>query len=134
VLEKIAAGADVVNAARSMMLALGCIQSLSCNTNHCPTGVATTDPKRAKAINVEEKALRVYNFHKATVNAFMELCGAMGYDDPGKLKPSDIIIRQDASYRNFAEINITVGPGQLLDGSAPQQYLSDWINASADSF
>ncbi|MEH6571186.1 MAG: FMN-binding glutamate synthase family protein, partial [Halioglobus sp.] len=43
-LSKIAVGADSVNAARTMMMALGCIQSRHCNTNKCPTGIATQDP------------------------------------------------------------------------------------------
>ena len=47
-LAKIAVGADSVNAARTMMMALGCIQSRHCNTNMCPTGVATQDPARSK--------------------------------------------------------------------------------------
>jgi glutamate synthase domain-containing protein 2 len=37
-------GADVCNSARGMMLALGCVQSLKCNTNECPTGVTTNNP------------------------------------------------------------------------------------------
>lgn len=57
-------GADVCNSARGMMLALGCVQSLSCNTNKCPTGVATQDPKLTKGLVVEDKFERVYRFHK----------------------------------------------------------------------
>jgi Glutamate synthase domain 2 len=34
-------GADFVNSARGFMLALGCIQSLQCNRNTCPTGITT---------------------------------------------------------------------------------------------
>ena len=37
-------GADVIQTARGMMLALGCIQALECDTNTCPTGVATDKP------------------------------------------------------------------------------------------
>ena len=38
IVRNIALGADVCNAARAMMFALGCIQALKCNTNKCPTG------------------------------------------------------------------------------------------------
>ena len=41
-----AIGADWCNSARGFMFALGCIQSLSCHTDRCPTGVATQDPTR----------------------------------------------------------------------------------------
>ena len=57
-------GADLCNSARGMMLALGCVQSLSCNTNRCPTGVATQDPKLTKGLDVADKSIRVYLFHK----------------------------------------------------------------------
>jgi glutamate synthase domain-containing protein 2 len=43
-----ALGADACNAARAMMIALGCIQALECNKNTCPTGVATQDPELVK--------------------------------------------------------------------------------------
>jgi glutamate synthase domain-containing protein 2 len=42
-----AIGADWCNSARGFMFALGCIQSLSCHTDRCPTGVTTQDPSRA---------------------------------------------------------------------------------------
>jgi glutamate synthase domain-containing protein 2 len=86
-LSKIAVGADTVNAARTMMMALGCIQSRHCNTNMCPTGVATQDPARSKAIDVQGKSERVKNFHHNTLKSFFELVGSMGLDDPAKLMP-----------------------------------------------
>ncbi|MFM1895523.1 MAG: hypothetical protein RLZZ385_597 [Pseudomonadota bacterium] len=133
-LEKIAMGADVVNAARSMMLALGCIQSKSCNTNKCPTGIATQDPARARAVGLEDKSLRVYNFHRTTVKAFLELCGAMGYADPSDLKASDIHVRLQGNLRNYDEVYTPLKPGQLLGDDIPPVYRTDWLAASASSF
>ena len=89
-LAKIAVGADVVNAARTMMMALGCIQSLSCNTNMCPTGIATQDDARGKAIDVPVKGQRVANFQRNTLHSFFELVGSMGLDDPKNLTPAMI--------------------------------------------
>ena len=45
----LAIGADWANAARGFMFAIGCIQSQSCHTNKCPTGVATQDALRQRA-------------------------------------------------------------------------------------
>ena len=45
-----ALGADWCNAARGFMFSLGCIQSLSCHTDRCPTGVATQDLTRSRAL------------------------------------------------------------------------------------
>ncbi|MDD9890439.1 MAG: FMN-binding glutamate synthase family protein [Gammaproteobacteria bacterium] len=133
-LEKIIVGADVVNAARSMMMALGCIQAQSCNTNHCPTGIATQNPKRARAINVIEKSERVRNFHRATVHAFLDLCGAMGFDNPADLEPSDLYSRIEGRLRNFDESYESLIEGQLLSDCIPDFYRDDWLRATATSF
>lgn len=133
-LEKIAMGADAVNAARSMMLAIGCVQAKACNTNDCPTGVATQNPARARAINVAEKSQRVKNFQHATVEAFLELCGAMGITDPDDIHASDLYCRCDNELKNFDEIYSPLIDGQLLSPSIPDAYLHDWNKASAQAF
>jgi len=73
-----ALGADWCNSARGFMFALGCIQSLSCHTDRCPTGVTTQDPSRNRALSVPLKTDRVYNFHHATLHALAELIAARG--------------------------------------------------------
>ena len=60
-------GADYGNAARAMMFAVGCIQAQRCHTNTCPTGVTTQDPRRARALDVGDKTLRVQRLQEATV-------------------------------------------------------------------
>ncbi|MDP1929965.1 MAG: FMN-binding glutamate synthase family protein [Gammaproteobacteria bacterium] len=133
-LSKMAVGADTVNAARSMMLALGCVQSKSCNTNKCPTGIATTDPVRGKAIDIEDKSKRVANYHHGTVEAFLEMCGALGYDDPDMLKPCDLFQRVGKDLKHFDQIYSPLSTGQLLTSSVPDAYVEDWHKASADQF
>jgi glutamate synthase domain-containing protein 2 len=78
ILRRRALGADICNAARAFMFSLGCIQALRCNTNECPAGVATTNKMLTKGIVVKDKAERVYNFHKNTIHAVLELLGACG--------------------------------------------------------
>ena len=134
ILEKIILGADTVNAARSMMMAIGCVQAKACNTNNCPSGVATQDAARARAIDVNEKSQRVKSFQHGTVHSFLELVGAMGYNNPGDLTPSDLLSRHESSNRNFAEIYTPLLENQLLGDSAPDEYLHDWLRASAASF
>jgi glutamate synthase domain-containing protein 2 len=67
--KNLALGADICNSARGMMLALGCVQSLTCNSNHCPSGVATQDPRLYRGLVVTDKARRVTQFHAKTVHA-----------------------------------------------------------------
>ncbi|WAJ69771.1 FMN-binding glutamate synthase family protein [Catenovulum adriaticum] len=60
----IALGADFVTSARGYMFALGCIQSLQCNKNTCPTGIATQNIKRQTGLDVTDKSVRVANYNK----------------------------------------------------------------------
>ncbi|VAV92204.1 Ferredoxin-dependent glutamate synthase, partial [hydrothermal vent metagenome] len=64
-----ALGADFCNSGRGFMFALGCVQSLSCHTNHCPTGVATQDKLLQRGLVVTDKTERVYHFHRNTIRA-----------------------------------------------------------------
>ncbi len=86
----IALGADMVSSARAMMMAIGCIQALQCNTNTCPVGVATQDKSLMKGLVVSDKAQRVANFHHETVKSFTELMAACGCTDSSRLKRQDI--------------------------------------------
>jgi glutamate synthase domain-containing protein 2 len=136
VLTKLALGADTVNAARTMMLALGCIQSRHCNTNRCPTGIATQDPARAKAIDVESKSERVKYFHRNTLNAFFELVGSMGLDSPDKLTPT--MIKRRTPYGLLMSTGSLVKP--LKPGDLKEQrdlsknWLTWWQKANSDTF
>ncbi|MCB9447009.1 MAG: FMN-binding glutamate synthase family protein [Flavobacteriales bacterium] len=86
----IALGADMVNSARGMMLALGCIQALRCNDNTCPTGVTTQNKSLMKGLVVEDKAKRVASFHRETLRAFIELIDAAGLSAPHELTRAHI--------------------------------------------
>ena len=83
----LALGADWCNAARGFMFALGCIQSQTCHTDRCPTGVATQDPLRQRALVVADKAERVYHFHHTTLHALAEVVAAAGLSHPNELPP-----------------------------------------------
>lgn len=134
-LTKIALGADTCNAARAMMFALGCVQSLSCNTNRCPTGVATQDPRRWQSLDVEDKHIRVANFHKNTIHSFIEVLGAMGKSNPDELKPSDIRKYTDVTAsKSFSELYPQLIPGELLSNQIHEEYREHWIEASAEKF
>jgi glutamate synthase domain-containing protein 2 len=135
-LAKIAAGADLVNAARTMMLAIGCIQSLHCNTNRCPTGIATQDPARAKAIDVEVKSERVKYFHQNTLASFFELVGAMGLDDPAKLLPQMIKRRSPyGSQMSMGSLVAALPTRALIDEIVTDETWKQWWqSSSAESF
>lgn len=133
ILRAIALGADACNSARAMMMAIGCIQALLCNTNRCPTGVATQDPQLTVGLVVEDKKHRVANYHDDTVKSFVELMGATGLDDPGQLTRSHIYRRVFMNeVRTFEDIFPSLEPGCLIKGNIPEKYKQDMEAASAD--
>ncbi len=132
----IALGADTVNSARGMMLALGCIQSRSCNSDKCPTGIATQDPARYKALNIEDKARRVANFQHSTVKHLTELLGACGLGSLSQLKPCHINRRINGTQvANYAELYPGIESCCLLGcDNLPESWKADWESASAESW
>jgi glutamate synthase domain-containing protein 2 len=132
----LALGADWVNAARGFMFALGCIQSQSCHTDRCPTGVATQDRSRQAALDPGDKASRVYNFHRNTLVALKELLAAAGLEHPDQLGPEHIIRRVSSTeVRSLAKLHHFVRPGELL-AHVPEHAVFQvfWDQARADSF
>ncbi|NNF35088.1 MAG: FMN-binding glutamate synthase family protein, partial [Saprospiraceae bacterium] len=131
-----ALGADACYSARGMMLSLGCIQALECNKNTCPVGVTTQDEKLVKGLVVADKKIRVANFHKDTVESFVELMAAAG------LKHQDQITRQhlsrrgvDQRFQTYAELYPYVSEGCLLNAeSVPESMRRDMAISTADSF
>ena len=132
----LALGADWVNSARGFMFAIGCIQSQSCHTNQCPTGVATQDPLRQRALVVPDKAERVFSFHRNTLHALAEMLAAAGLEHPSELKPKHLVRRVSASeIRLFSQLHVFLKPGELLSGSIDSEfYARMWRMARSDSF
>ncbi len=128
-------GADWCNAARGFMFAVGCIQSQSCHTDRCPTGVATQDRVRQRALAVSDKSKRVASFHKETLKALAELIAAAGLEHPRDLRPFHFMHRAAPDrVVTFAELFPFLNPGELLEGTDRPQYRDPWEVARADSF
>lgn len=87
----LALGADIVQIARGLMIAVGCIGAQKCHTNECPVGVATTNPKLQKALVVEEKRYRVTNYLTTLREELYMLAAAAGIDSPRKFSEEHIV-------------------------------------------
>jgi glutamate synthase domain-containing protein 2 len=130
-----AIGADWCNSARGFMFALGCIQSLSCHTDRCPTGVSTQDPSRARALVVPLKAERVYSYHHATLHALSELLAASGLDHPQQLRSIHFSKRTSSTeVMSFAKLYPSLRPGELIEGTQDPRFRDAWAMARTDSF
>ncbi len=132
----LALGADWANAARGFMFAIGCIQSQNCHTDRCPTGVATQDPRRQQALDVETKGMRVFRFHQNTLRALKELLAAAGLSHPEELGPEHIISRvSPTEVRSLAALYNFLEPGALLRGASGHAVFEEfWESASAAAF
>src|SRR3954469_9379369 len=130
-----AIGADWCNSARGFMFALGCIQSLSCHTDRCPTGVTTQDPSRNRALVVPHKVERVYNYHHATLHALTELLAAAGLEHPQEIRSVHFSQRSSTTeVQSFARLYPSLRPGELLEGTEDPRFRDPWAMARADTF
>jgi glutamate synthase domain-containing protein 2 len=130
-----ALGADWCNSARGFMFALGCIQSLSCHTDRCPTGVTSQDPTRFRALVVPDKTTRVYNYHRATLHALSELIAAAGLEHPQEIRPIHFSHRiSGTEVLSFARLYPQLQPGELLTGTDSPRFRDAWDLAQASSF
>jgi len=132
----LALGADWANSARGFMFAVGCIQAQACHTNHCPTGVATQDAGRQRALNVIDKGTRVANFHRNTLKALGDMAGAAGLSHPSQFLPHHFLMREkDRDMVTGEDVFPYMPEGFLLrEDDARFGYLVRWRRASSASF
>ncbi|WP_434777317.1 FMN-binding glutamate synthase family protein [Neisseria sp. Ec49-e6-T10] len=136
IISTMAIGADWINSARGFMMAVGCIQSQSCHTNKCPTGVATQDPQRQKALVVPDKAERVFNFHKNTLKALSEMVAAAGLEHPAQITAHHVSRRfADGRIQPLSSLYTFIEENALINGSVQDPfYQKMWAAASPESF
>src|SRR5690554_2894020 len=119
--------ADACYQARGMKMALGCIQALLCNTNKCPTGITTQDPKLTIGLVPEDKKVRVANYHEKTIKNFVELLSASGLDNAKNLTRSHIYRRVSLNQMiTYEELFPTIKIGSMLHGDIPEKYQLDF--------
>ncbi|MGI9474788.1 MAG: FMN-binding glutamate synthase family protein [Rubripirellula sp.] len=134
-LKRLALGADACYSARGMMLALGCIQALKCNSNHCPVGVATSNPHLMAGLVPTEKRARVTNFHRETIESLCEMLGALGLSSPEQLRPWHVMHRTSPTQtKHYGELYDFLDPGELLRSTLPADYERACNAASAETF
>lgn len=96
ILKALALGADACYSARGMMLALGCIQALQCDSGKCPVGIATQNPRSYGALDITDKRARVASFHANTIKATIEMMEACGFESTTSVPASKFFRKIDA--------------------------------------
>lgn len=130
----LALGADTVNSARAMMFALGCIQARRCNSGNCPTGIATQNPARSMALDIEHKSRRVARYQQAMIRNLLELVAAAGLKGPDEIQPLHVNHRlHGATVKTYAEIYPDMEENCLRrERRIPPDWASHWKNARSD--
>src|SRR5699024_4673889 len=126
IVRRLIQGADYVNSARAMMMALGCIQSLRCAEDTCPVGVATQNAWRQRSLHVPTKTEYVYNYQRNTVYQALRLMASLGVASPSELHPE--MLRRNLSEgisSSYAELYEWLAPGQLLT-DPPKDWKEAW--------
>jgi glutamate synthase domain-containing protein 2 len=133
--KRLALGADVCYAARSMMMSMGCIQARKCNSNECPVGIATQNPSLTSGLVVSRKSGRVARYHSETLHAARELLGAAGLSSPTELRPWHIMRRiSPLETRHYGEIFNYLKTDALLQPNLPKEFARAWDSATSKSF
>ncbi|MGC1305569.1 MAG: FMN-binding glutamate synthase family protein [Caulobacteraceae bacterium] len=113
------AGATFVNSARGFMFALGCIQSLKCNKNTCPTGVTTHDRRLQKGLDPADKAVRVANYCANLRHDVEVIAHSCGVPHPRRLRRFHVrIVCPDGVSRPLSELHPTDDPADSDAGAA----------------
>ncbi|TXT34403.1 MAG: hypothetical protein FD138_1674, partial [Planctomycetota bacterium] len=134
-MKRLALGADACNSARGMMLALGCIQALKCNSNHCPVGIATQNHWLMAGLDPTNKSVRVANFQRETIKSLSEMLGALGLRNTQELRPWHIMHRVSPTVtKHYGELYDYLDDGELLREPLPPDYKRACEAASAETF
>ncbi len=96
---------------------MGCIQSLQCNTGHCPTGITIQKASLVKGLDVTDKCQRVANFHQETVKSVAEILAATGLCHTEELTRKHIFRRiSQTQISHYQNIYKPLAKGSLLAG------------------
>ncbi len=83
-------GADGVAIANAAMQAIGCIGARICNTNNCPSGIATQREELRARLNVDDSAARLARFLKASTELMVTMARACGHAHLNDFTRNDI--------------------------------------------
>lgn len=135
IIKQICLGADMCNSARAMMFALGCIQALRCNTNHCPVGVTTQDPNLVAGLVVSDKKQRVADYHNETIKSVAEILSSMGIPNTSELRRWHLMRRVGPNeVKHYGQIYSYLKYGDLLLPEVPEEYRLAVRYSSPDTF
>lgn len=89
-IKAMAMGADGVALANSAIQAIGCVAARICNTNNCPTGIATQKPELRRRLDVATGATRLATFLDASTQLMQVMARACGHSQLSEFCMADL--------------------------------------------
>jgi glutamate synthase domain-containing protein 2 len=86
----LALGADGIAISNSAIQAIGCVGARICNTNNCPSGIATQNPELRSKIDIDKSAQQLHNFFEASISLMKMMSRACGHDNLNKFNTNDL--------------------------------------------
>lgn len=95
----LALGADAIGLSNVALQAIGCVGMRACNTNTCPVGIATQDPRLRARLPVQQAAQRLDRFLRATADLMVVLARACGHRRLADFELDDLVtFERDFAY------------------------------------
>ena len=86
----LALGADGVAISNSAIQAIGCVAARMCNTNNCPSGIATQKAELRQKLDIEKSSIQLYNFFEASNELMQVMARACGHNDLNQFNRDDL--------------------------------------------
>lgn len=108
----LALGADGIAISNSAIQAIGCVAARMCNTNNCPSGIATQKESLRKRLNIDKSSIQLANFFNASIELMQVMARACGHNDLSKFSKNDLAtwhremaLLSGVNYSGFSDIN-----------------------------
>lgn len=105
-IKAMALGADGIALSNSALQAIGCVAARMCNTNNCPSGIATQKPELREKLDIDEASMRLNRFFDSSVELMKVVARACGHNHIGQFTKEDIGT-WNKQLSNLADINFT---------------------------
>jgi glutamate synthase domain-containing protein 2 len=89
-IKAMALGADGIALSNSALQAIGCVAARMCNTNNCPSGIATQKPELRRKLDIDGAANRLEQFFTSSVTLMKVMARACGHDHLNQFNAGDI--------------------------------------------
>jgi len=102
----LAMGADFIVSARGYLFSLGCIQSMRCHTDRCPTGITTHNKRLQSGLDPAIKSNRVASYHDNLVKEVSLIAHSCGVPEARQLSRKDIRkVQTSGLSKSYAELH-----------------------------